>query len=469
MIILDENTAVYSFLQSETWQIGGGIAFLLILIVFLVYIWYTRNIKNSSSGHMEDVDKRMQRLESQNKIQKIHIEEIECCKNQLLQNQQALAKHNSKLSEVVNEFKLQVVIVAGAVERLKEIQSDPKSETQLQILERSVQAMLWELDSLIAKESDRPINDDIKSSNYSNGVFDTASKDVSVKVPAEVAPVNEDKEKEQDRLTAPIVYSENKSIMIIADKEMQEHVIAIASPQYKVIVANKEQEALDVLKTRSRAIDLIIYDQATKAEEGIRFAEKLKGNALISHIPILMMINEVTPAIQVEAYDAGIDSLMDRSFEAKLFLVRVDNMIESRRNLQRKMNHSVDVSNKKTVEESPDEKFVKKVVDLINKNYTNPDYEVSDFIKDMGVSKSLVNKKMQALLGQSAGQYIRNYRLTIAHEMIINNEDIYISEVALKVGFNDPKYFTRCFTRYFGTAPSLITKDNVGVKSTKHN
>ena len=71
----------------------------------------------------------------------------------------------------------------------------------------------------------------------------------------------------------------------------------------------------------------------------------------------------------------------------------------------------------------------------------------------------LVNKKMKNLTGQSAGQFIRNYRLNIARELILKNKvtrNKNISEIAYEVGFNDPKYFTRCFTRHFNQTPSSM-------------
>ena len=80
-----------------------------------------------------------------------------------------------------------------------------------------------------------------------------------------------------------------------------------------------------------------------------------------------------------------------------------------------------------------------------------------DFINDMGISKSLLNKKMHTLTGQPAVQFIRNYRLTVAHEMILKQKgNLNISEIAFEVGFNDPKYFTRCFTKHFGKSPSMV-------------
>ena len=66
---------------------------------------------------------------------------------------------------------------------------------------------------------------------------------------------------------------------------------------------------------------------------------------------------------------------------------------------------------------------------------------------------------MQCLTGQSAGQFIRNYRLNLARELLLKNKvnrTMNISEIAYAVGFNDPKYFTRCFTKHFNVTPSSL-------------
>jgi AraC-like DNA-binding protein len=70
------------------------------------------------------------------------------------------------------------------------------------------------------------------------------------------------------------------------------------------------------------------------------------------------------------------------------------------------------------------------------------------------MKKTLIN-----LAGQSASRSIRVFRLNIARELIIKNiatHSLNISEIAYEVGFNDPKYFTRCFTKHFGIQPSAF-------------
>ena len=100
--------------------------------------------------------------------------------------------------------------------------------------------------------------------------------------------------------------------------------------------------------------------------------------------------------------------------------------------------------------------FYTLLLDAIQKKYKDPDLDVHGLAEAMGMSRSLLNEKIQNTLGLSIAQFIRTYRLNVAKEMICNgtNTDMNISEIAYEVGFNDPKYFTRCFTKEFDATPS---------------
>ena len=106
--------------------------------------------------------------------------------------------------------------------------------------------------------------------------------------------------------------------------------------------------------------------------------------------------------------------------------------------------------------------FSTKLLETIQKKYKDPDLDVASLADAMGMSRSLLNEKIQGALGLSIAQFIRTYRLNVAKEMICNgtNKDMNISEIAYEVGFNDPKYFTRCFTKEFGDTPSDLHKES---------
>ena len=99
-----------------------------------------------------------------------------------------------------------------------------------------------------------------------------------------------------------------------------------------------------------------------------------------------------------------------------------------------------------------------RVMTLIEAHYSDPDFGVEELCERMGMGRSALSKRLNAETGLPTSQFIRNYRLDIARRILLENVgNRNISEIAFKVGFNDPKYFTRCFTRQYGTSPSLYT------------
>ena len=110
----------------------------------------------------------------------------------------------------------------------------------------------------------------------------------------------------------------------------------------------------------------------------------------------------------------------------------------------------------------PEDPFADKVLQTVRSLYKDPDLDVPALCAAMGMSKTLLNKRIQEAFGQPVAQFIRTYRLSVAREMLRTNREnktLNISEIAYEVGFNDPKYFSRCFAKEFGFPPSNLAED----------
>lgn len=131
----------------------------------------------------------------------------------------------------------------------------------------------------------------------------------------------------------------------------------------------------------------------------------------------------------------------------------ITNILSNRKRMKQSIHRSVEADKEDTKQHH--KTFIERATDILEKNYTNSDFGIDDFALAIGMSKSLLSKRLNEETGMSTGQFIRNYRLTIARRLLLENEsERNITEIAYHVGFNDPKYFTRCFTRRYGVAPS---------------
>ena len=197
--------------------------------------------------------------------------------------------------------------------------------------------------------------------------------------------------------------------------------------------------------------------------DGIALARAVRSDFAISHLPFLMLTAKTAEEAQLNSFKSGVDDFILKPFDEIMLKARISSILENRRLYHQRFKMNMQIEDLHVSEESGDKKFIDKAVKLVKENYKNSYYEVSDFVEAMGISKSLLNKKMQTLIGQSAGQFIRNYRLNLAREIILKNRythNLNISEIAYEVGFNDPKYFTRCFSKHFNVTPSnMMGKD----------
>lgn len=251
------------------------------------------------------------------------------------------------------------------------------------------------------------------------------------------------------------------SMLVVEDNaDMRGYIRSILRDKYNVFEAAHGAEALTILN--SHAIDFIISDLMMPVMDGIELSRRVKENFAISHIPFLMLTAKTSQESRLESYRMGVDEYLLKPFDETLLLTRIENILENRKRYQKKFAIDMNVDALNMEEESGDKKFLNRIMDVIKENYKNSYFEVSDFCEAAGVSKSLLNKKLQSLVGQSAGQFIRNYRLNIARELLVKNREnksMNIAEIAYEVGFNDPKYFTRCFTKYFNATPSSLLNE----------
>lgn len=101
----------------------------------------------------------------------------------------------------------------------------------------------------------------------------------------------------------------------------------------------------------------------------------------------------------------------------------------------------------------PDEMFAVRAREFVENNFHDSDVDVDAFAKSMNVSRSLLYLKCKAILGVSPKNYILDYRICRARQML-KRPDAAISGVAFACGFSDPKYFSRAFKKATGKNPT---------------
>ena len=248
-----------------------------------------------------------------------------------------------------------------------------------------------------------------------------------------------------------VIIKEDSTVLIVEDNlELQDLIVDNFSSRYNVLKADNGLKALEVL--RDNEVDLIISDVMMPEMDGLTFCKIVKNDIATSHINVLMLTAKNSTEDRIDCYNAGADAYIAKPFELSVLNARTKNLIGKRKQKTESFQHNQEINISSMEYGSIDEIFLKQAVKKVEEKLANDTFDFDQFAIDMATSKSTLHRKLKSLTGLSPGEFIRNIRLKHAALMLTKNTGN-ISEIAFAVGFNDPKYFSRCFKIEFGLTP----------------
>jgi DNA-binding response OmpR family regulator len=266
-------------------------------------------------------------------------------------------------------------------------------------------------------------------------------------------PVTEEKIPEMD---SPV--SDKIAIILIVEDnfDVRNYIRELLETEYRVIEAANGTEG--ILNARDEIPDLIITDVMMPEMDGFQFSKQIRNDEKTSHIPIIMLTAKAGLDDKIAGLETGIDAYITKPFSAKELKVRAKNLIYQRKELRKRFSKSTFIKPSEVSVDSIDQIFLQKVIDKIEANIENEKYNVEKLSDEVNMSISQLNRKLNALVDQPAGQLIRSLRLQRAADLLTQNTGN-VAEICYKVGFNDPGYFTKTFKKQFGVSPREYKKD----------
>lgn len=286
---------------------------------------------------------------------------------------------------------------------------------------------------------------------------------------AENAEENEPTSKEPTEDIRPLllIVEDNADIRLYIEESLHE--------DYRIIQACNGREGME--QAFSKVPDIIVSDIMMPEMDGIKMTHILKEDIRTSHIPIILLTAKTSINDQEEGYDSGADSYLTKPFSAKLLHSRIRNILSGRRRLadyivqknisQFETSADEQQTSQKATEEKEDamtcqisnldKKFLEKLNKLIENHISTDDLDMAFMTDKMAMSHSTFYRKVKALTGMSANEYIKKAKLR--HSMTLLKKGEYsIAEVAILAGFNNLGNFRESFKREFGKSPSEILK-----------
>ncbi|WPP48474.1 substrate-binding domain-containing protein [Catalinimonas niigatensis] len=249
--------------------------------------------------------------------------------------------------------------------------------------------------------------------------------------------------------------SHETSILVVEDNvELRKFLVSKLQAHYQVLHAADGDQGLSI--AFDEVPDLIISDIMMPGTDGIRLAKILKTDLRTSHIPVILLTARDTTEQQVEGLQTGADAYIVKPFHTKYLMARIRQLLQSRELLRQHYLGKASVAEALEIPKGVnklDNEFLDNFKAIVDQKLSDPELNVNEIAKEVGLSRVQLYRKVKALLDFSVNDYIKQLRLTKAKTLLLQQE-LSISEIAYEVGFSSPAYFSTVFKSEFQISPS---------------
>lgn len=284
--------------------------------------------------------------------------------------------------------------------------------------------------------------------------FFTPSEIIEDGIPSEEKIINELVQKSE---TDTKLETDNSLTLLIIDDEpeIRDFVASIFKPNYTVIQA--ENGSIGIENAIEHVPDLVISDVMMPEADGLTVARTLKLDERTSHIPIILLTAKADEQFEIEGLETGVDDYIAKPFSVEKLKIKVKNLLNSRHQLRERYAKDFKIAAHTISVCSAEEEFMKRLKEVLDQNLTNPDFGSQQLVKEMCMSRMQLHRKLKAVFGYSASEFLKSQRLVMAADLL-KTSSINISQIGYSVGFNDHAYFSKSFKEQFGCTPSQFAK-----------
>lgn len=200
--------------------------------------------------------------------------------------------------------------------------------------------------------------------------------------------------------------------------------------------------------------DIVVTDLFMPGTDGLGLCRAIRSDMRTSHIPIIMLSAAgENPNAKIEALECGANVFMDKPVDIDFLLKQISNLIGSQNRLKELYSRKYVAEPSKITISSVDDELIRKAVSIIEENIADEDYGVDSFVSDMAIGRTRLYQKISDLTGMSIKEFILDIRLKRAGQLL-KESDFTVAEISTMTGFANPKYFSVCFKRHFGSTPT---------------
>lgn len=230
----------------------------------------------------------------------------------------------------------------------------------------------------------------------------------------------------------------------------------IFAEDYRVLMAENGREAWESI--RKNGVNIVVSDIMIPEMDGIELCRHIKNDTATSHIIVVLLTAQISMENEITSYELGADDYVSKPFEPDVLKVRLKNLLNKRKQIQAnsKNNPSIGMISKIDFT-SLDEQLIEKAIKVVERNLSEPEFDVVALASELGMSRSTLARKIKGITGKTPLDFIKDIKMKHACQML-KNKRMSIAEVVVALGYNDHKYFAASFREVYGMTPSEYQK-----------
>ncbi|MBC7654107.1 MAG: response regulator, partial [Oligoflexus sp.] len=242
------------------------------------------------------------------------------------------------------------------------------------------------------------------------------------------------------------------TVLVAEDNdEVRKLIVDLLVEKYKILSFSNAEDAL--VHMENEIPDLIVSDIMMPGINGLEFCKKVKLSEYSSHIPFLLLTAKASIDHQIDGLSIGADAYISKPFSPQVLDLNIKNLLHSQQVMREKFGRQFVLQPSPSNAVSPEEKFLQKLMTIIELKIEDSTFDVNDLVAEIGMSRTVLYKKVQSVTGYAVADLIKQIRLKKAAELFKQNS-YSVAEVAYMVGFNDRKHFSKEFKKYFELSPT---------------
>lgn len=241
-------------------------------------------------------------------------------------------------------------------------------------------------------------------------------------------------------------------ILIVEDnRELNDMLSGIFSQLYMVINAYDGKEGIE--KARSEMPDIILSDVIMPEVTGTELCRTLKNDFDTCHIPVVLLTAKTAIEHNLEGLRMGADDYISKPFNVNILLSRCNNLVKSRMMLQEKYSRQPQADLSILATNAMDKQFVDQVMEIVERRMEDSEFNVDELALTLCMSRTKFFTKFKAITGQTPREFVTDFRLKRAAFLLRNHLELNMAEISDRVGYINPKYFSKCFKEKYHVTP----------------